>query len=112
VLSMVKAVKSTTSRCDHPNSIKGIEGALFSENIPDFTCLMYQSLPRMAALSEASWSREEVTLQEEKVNWKSLAHRLGDGKSGFLHYISSEFGVNYRGIPHGIYKEVPNGALK
>jgi len=111
VLSMVKAVKTTQEQIGKTKRIAGIEGALFSENIPDFNCLMYQSLPRMAALSEASWSSEGVTLQEDKVNWKSLAIRLGDGKKGYLHYLESVYGVNYRGIPNGISKEIPKGSF-
>lgn len=87
----------------------GIEGALWSENITTYNHLIYMALPKMAGLSEASWSPANVTVNEEQqVNWQSLAQRLGCGKQGFLAYLNDLYHTHYRGYPNGIALEVPS----
>ncbi|MFK7974070.1 MAG: family 20 glycosylhydrolase [Rickettsiaceae bacterium] len=90
----------------------GLEGAVWSENIPDYDQLIYMTIPKMAGLSEASWSVNEGTAnQDQKIHWKSLARRLGCGKNGFLYYLSYMYGLKYRGYPGGIQLEVPSGVV-
>ena len=40
-------------------NILGVEGALWTEHIPDFARLCYQAYPRLAAVAETGWSRPE-----------------------------------------------------
>lgn len=89
------------------NNIVGIEGTLWSELLASYQAMTYMALPKMAGLSEASWSPSEITNKYSKVNWQSLATRLGCGKNGFLKYLSTIYGVRYRGFPNGIWLEVP-----
>ncbi len=93
-----------------PQNILGIEGALWTDVIPDYNHLIYMALPKMAGLSEASWSDSSITNpnEEDKPNWHSLAHRLGCGKNGFLDYLNKTYGVRYRGYPNGIALEAKN----
>ena len=86
----------------------GIEGALWSEHLANFNQLVYMSVPKMAGLSEASWSLKTVTTNEKgEVNWQSLSQRLGCGNEGFLSYLHQIHGIRYRGYPKGISLEVP-----
>ncbi len=99
------AIKNKTNK--YPDKIFGIEGALWTDVIPDFDSLIYMALPKMAGLSEASWSREEITTNSDYPNWFSLTKRLGCGKTGFLAYLNAIYGVKYRGYPNGIALEAP-----
>lgn len=91
----------------HKKNILGLEGALWSENLANYQQMIYMALPKMAGLSEASWADEVVTSNRKKVNWQSLAQRLGCGKTGFLAYLNKLYPVSYRGYPKGIWLEVP-----
>ncbi|MCP3965724.1 MAG: family 20 glycosylhydrolase [Lentisphaerae bacterium] len=96
---------------DYVNYIKGIEGALWSENIPNERHLFYMALPKMCGLAEAAWAPQAVTVSTEnsssyQVNWLSLSKRLGLDQNGFLGYLSKSYNVKYRGYPNGIQKEV------
>ncbi len=91
--------------------IVGIEGALWAENLPSYDHMIYMALPKMAGLSEAAWASTSVTNQNNQVDWKSLATRLGCGSTGFLAYLNKLYGVHYRGYPNGISLEVPSGTI-
>lgn len=108
VLSLAKAADTTISLSHNAQNILGLEGALWSENIPSFDHLMYMALPKMPALAEASWSPSYNVTQHGKADWQSLASRLGCGKDGYLAYLHKLYNVNYRGYPQGIAKEVPD----
>lgn len=86
-------------------NIIGIEGALWSELIPGSEHLFYMAVPKMSGLADAAWS------DKNDISWRSLAVRLGCGKSGFLAYLNKQYGIRYRGYPDGIRLEVPNGKL-
>jgi hexosaminidase len=87
------------------NKVDGLEGALWSELLASNEHLWYMALPKMSALAEAAWSNES------DLNWRSLANRLGCGKSGFLAYLSKNYNVKYRGYPNGIKLEVPPNTI-
>lgn len=93
-------------------NILGIEGTLWSENIPTYNHLIYMALPKMAGLAEASWSPASTTVNyNNQLDWQNLAARLGCGKTGFLTYLNKLYGVRYRGYPNGISQEIPTGTL-
>lgn len=92
----------------YESNIVGIEGALWGENMPTGYHMIYMALPKMAGLSEASWSPATATVSGSNVNWQSLVSRLGCGSVGFLKYLNTIFGVEYRGYPNGIALEVPS----
>lgn len=111
-LSVVKDIQDTIKQSTSPQNILGIEGALWSENLASYDHLMYMALPRMPALAEASWSPEKVTYNNQQLNWQDLATRLGcGGDVGYLAYLHKQYGVNYRGYPNGIAKEIPSDSL-
>ena len=93
-------------------NVDGIEATMFSENMPTYNTLVYMALPKMAGLSEASWSPASVTDNNNLPNWHSLTTRLGCGKDGFLSYLNSLYGVQYRGYPNGINLETPADLCK
>lgn len=94
---------------ENKSKVTGLEGTLWSENIPTYNHLIYMALPKMAGLAEASWSPSSVTMNSnQQVNWQSLATRLGCGSDGFLAYLHKLYGVEYRGYPDGIQMEAPN----
>jgi hexosaminidase len=105
-LSMAETASKTQSKTKNPQNIVGIEGTLWSENLPSFDHLMYMALPKMPGLAEAGWSPNWVTINNKQLDWQSLATRLGCGETGFLAYLNQSFGVNYRGYPHGISREL------
>lgn len=108
-LSMAQLAGKTQALSKQPQNILGIEGTLWSENLPSFDHLMYSALPKMPGLAEAAWSPNYVTTDKQQLNWQSLATRLGCGETGFLAYLNKLYGVNYRGYPNGISKEIPDG---
>ena len=110
-LSMAQLAGKTQALSKQPQNILGIEGTLWSENLPSFDHLMYAALPKMPGLAEAAWSPNYVTTDKQQLNWQSLATRLGCGETGFLAYLNKLYGVNYRGYPNGISKEIPDGGL-
>lgn len=92
---------------DHAKHIHGLEGVLFSENLLNFSHLAYMALPKMTGVAEAAWSHQAV--KKGKLNWKSLAKRLGKAnESGFLNYLYRITGLEYRGYPNGIALEIPS----
>lgn len=93
---------------DQQKYITGVEGTLWSENLPTYNHMIYMALPKMAGLAEAGWSSSTVTTADNKLNWQDLAMRLGCGKTGFLAYLNKVHGVHYRGYPNGISLEVPS----
>ncbi len=89
------------------NNIKGLEGTLWSENIPTYNHLMYMGFPKMTGLAEAAWSPSTITTDSNgKINWLSLTSRLGNDNKKFLGYLNEKFGIIYRGYPNGISLEV------
>lgn len=108
-LSSLTTVNNTDT--SKKQNIVGLEGALWSENLANYNHMIYMALPKMAGLSEASWSNTNVTTQNNKVDWQSLATRLGCGNTGFLGYLYKLYGVHYRGIPNGINLEVPANTI-
>lgn len=66
--------------------IKGIEGALWSENIDSQARLDYQAFPKAAALAEAAWT------PPTRRDWRNFSRRLGEL---FLPRLDS-YGVLYR----------------
>ena len=87
------------------NKVDGLEGALWSELLASNEHLWYMALPKMSALAEAAWSNES------DLNWRSLANRLGCGKTGFLAYLNKNYNVKYRGYPNGVKLEVPPNTI-
>jgi hexosaminidase len=83
------------------NNLLGVEGAIWSEVIPSEEHLFYMALPKMLGLAEAAW------VEPNKLNWRSLAFKLGCGDIGFLTYLNKKYEVSYRGYPNGISLEVP-----
>ena len=71
----------------------------------NFKHLAYMALPKMAGLAEAAWSQNTVV--SGNLIWRSLATRLGTGEDGFLNYLHSITGLEYRGYPNGISMEIP-----
>ncbi len=110
-LSLAQTASKTQSLSKQPQNILGLEGTLWSENLASFDHLMYSALPKMPGLAEAAWSPNYITADKQQLNWQSLATRLGCGETGFLAYLNKLYGVNYRGYPNGISKEVPDGSL-
>lgn len=99
-------------------NIKGLEGTLWSENMPTYQHLMYMAVPKMSGLAEAAWSAQTTTSGSGATaaypNWQSLANRLGCGNltaaghyQGFLSYLYKIYGIHYRGYPNGINLEAP-----
>ncbi|HJO94992.1 MAG TPA: family 20 glycosylhydrolase [Victivallales bacterium] len=92
---------------DKQKNILGVEGTLWSENIPTERHLFYMALPKMTGLAESAWSAENITVDKDfKVNWTSLTKRLGKNNKGFLGYLNKVYGIEYRGYPNGISKEL------
>ena len=89
----------------HTSNIIGVEGALWSELIPTGEHLFYMALPKMSGLADAAWS------DKKDISWRSLAVRLGCGKTGFLAYLNKQYHIRYRGYPNGIKLEVPDAKL-
>jgi hexosaminidase len=87
------------------SNILGIEGALWSELVPSREHLFYMILPKMSGLADAAWS------DKSDISWRSLAVRLGCGKTGFLDYLNKQYNIRYRGYPDGIKLEVPDQKL-
>ena len=120
--ALQSAVDATTTinaiGSQYQSNIKGLEGTLWSENMPTYQHLIYMVTPKMAGLAEASWSPVSITNGTGSTasypNWQSLAHRLGCGNmsasgqyQGFLAYLSKIYGIHYRGYPNGINLEAP-----
>lgn len=91
-------------------NILGLEAALWSEAVPSLEHLMYMTLPKMAGLAEAAWS--PLPQNDVKINWQSLAKRLGNGQEGYLNYLNRIYKIRYRGYPNGIELEIPQNYLK
>lgn len=111
VLSSSNTANITLQQSQNPQNILGLEGALWSENIPSFDHLMYMALPKLPALAEASWSSQYSVTKNNQLNWQDFSRRLGCGDSGYLEYLHQVYGVNYRGYPNGIHKEIPENTL-
>ncbi len=109
VLSMAQDVAKVRSKVSQPGLIRGVEGTLWSENLPSFDHLMYMALPKIPALSEVAWSYD-YSAPNKNNEWQDFAKRMGCGKSGYLHYVNKTYQVNYRGYPNGITKEIPVSA--
>lgn len=86
-------------------NILGLEGSLWTELVPSREHLFYMILPKMSGLADAAWS------DKKDLSWRSLAVRLGCGKTGFLDYLNKRYNVRYRGYPNGISLEVPDKKL-
>lgn len=97
----------TEQRSQKPQNIIGIEGALWTDVIADYQQLQYMAVPKIFGLSEAAWSSESVTTQNNLLNWQSLAMRLGCGESGILAYTYRNYQIKYHGYPAGISLEAP-----
>lgn len=97
----------TEQRSLKPQNIIGIEGALWTDVIADYKQLQYMAVPKIFGLSEAAWSSESITAQNNLPNWQSLAIRLGCGESGILAYAYKNYQIKYRGYPAGISLEAP-----
>ncbi len=107
-LSIATSATSTLDGTADPAKVEGVEGNLWSENLVTQQDLLYMALPKMAGVSEAGWSPTVTTNQNGKVDWQSLAYRLGCGQYGFLAQIYKLYGAEYRGYPNGIVLEVPD----
>ena len=88
-------------------NVVGLEGAVWTEQVPTRAHLMYMLLPKMAGLAEAAWSSQALTDQDGRPDWLDLAARLGDGRRGLLAFLHRVYGVDYRGAPNGIRLELP-----
>ncbi len=108
-ISATTVIESISS--EYQQNILGVEGALWGENMASYDHLIYMASPKMAGLSEASWSSVAVTNNSNKPDWHSLAERLGCGTTGFLAYLNKLYQIHYRGYPNGINLEVPSGTV-
>lgn len=106
-LTSASQITQALSQTNEPQNILGLEGALWTDVIPDYTQLQYMALPKLAGLAEAAWSPVEITSVNLQPDWQSLANRLGCGQDGFLAYLNKIYNITYRGYPNGIYKEAP-----
>lgn len=104
----------TSLSAKEAKNIKGLEGALWSENINNANHLWYMAFPKMTGLAEASWADQNITAKDKKINWNSLVYRLGTDNTKFLGYIDRIINPNndktiisYRGYPNGISQELP-----
>lgn len=57
------------------SAIIGVEGAVWTEKIHDFSQLSYMLLPRLAALAELGWSAKEA------LSWEDFASRIASQKA-------------------------------
>lgn len=107
----------------YQKNIKGLEGTLWSENLPTYQHLIYMAVPKMSGLAEAAWSAQVTTNGSGATaaypNWQSLANRLGCGSmtsvgqyQGFLTYLYKIYGIHYRGYPNGINLEAPQACVQ
>lgn len=100
-----------TERLIHSNqkqNLFGLEGTLWTENVANFEHVAYMVLPKMAGLAEAAWTDANITTSTDgKINWQSLAYRLGYNNTGFLGYLYWISSMKYRGYPYGISQETP-----
>ncbi len=107
--------KSSPTLGDREKFIKGVEGALWSENLATYNHLIYMALPKMTGVAEAAWASTDHTVEyntsspdNSKINWQNLAGRLGCGNgNGFISYLQhSDININnYRG------QHTSNGAI-
>jgi len=113
IVSNIAKLEKLSSSSSFAN-VDGVEGTLWSENIPALSHLEYMAIPKLAGLSEAAWSSETITYnKDDQINWQSLANRLGSGFDGrFLDYLSNTNKVTYRGYPDGISLEIPSIYVK
>ena len=125
--ALQSAVDATTTINAIPpqyqGNIKGLEGTLWSENMPTYQHLIYMATPKIAGLAEAAWSPASITNgtgnSAQYPNWRSLATRLGCGMmtpvgqyQGFLTYLYKIYGIHYRGYPNGINLEAPQSCTQ
>mgnify|MGYP006313932411 FL=1 len=108
-LDATSALSKTTKliATDKRQNIVGLEGALWTDVIPNYEHLVYMALPKMSGLAEASWSLDPDSDNNSQANWQSLARRLGCGSDGLLHFINQTYALKYRGYPNGIALEAP-----
>ena len=111
VLTMANDIAKVRQNVTQPGLVRGVEGTLWSENLPSFDHLIYMALPRIPALSEVAWSTDFQSKQLQQIEWQDFAKRMGCGNDGYLYYAHKTFDVNYRGYPNGIQKEIPTGEL-
>jgi hexosaminidase len=84
-------------------NIVGVEGALWTELVQTNEHLWYMMLPKLTALSQVAWA------PANSLTWRGFSQILGCGNHGFLDYLNKNYFVDYRGYPHGIALEVPQG---
>jgi hexosaminidase len=74
------------------HNILGIQGALWTENVPSISRLDYLIFPKLLALSEVAWTAKE------RRNWINFSERVGR-----LHLPRlNHYGVAYRVSPPGL----------
>lgn len=79
--------------------IKGLQGNIWTEFIPDFNHLQYMAFPRMAALAEVAWSAPE------KRNWEKFKRKM---ETEYRRYDAS--GINYAKSAYQVSFELVKGA--
>lgn len=79
--------------------IKGLQGNIWTEFIPDFKHLQYMAFPRMAALAELAWSTPE------KKNWAQFKRKM---ENEYESYEAS--GMNYSKSAYQVSFELVLGA--
>ncbi|MDR6785227.1 hexosaminidase [Pedobacter africanus] len=84
---------------DEVKYIKGIQGNIWTEFIPDFHHLQYMAFPRLSALAEVAWSTPE------KKNWEKFKQKM---ETEYSRYEAS--GINYSKSAYQVSFEFIKGA--
>lgn len=81
---------------DEAKYIKGIQGNIWTEFIPDFNHLQYMAFPRLSALAEVAWSAPE------KKNWERFKLKMEREYSRYdaagINYSKSAYQVSFEFI--------------
>jgi hexosaminidase len=79
--------------------IKGVQGNIWTEFIPNFNHLQYMAFPRLSALAEVAWSARE------KKNWEKFKLKM---ETEYNRYEA--LGINYSKSAYQVSFEMVNGA--
>lgn len=101
------SIMNQVSKFQRYPTFLGVEGALWSELLPSNDHLWYMLMPKLTGIAEAGWANNN------SYSWQDFVYRLGDGKEGFLAFISNQDDeIKYRGYPNGISTELPANYIR
>lgn len=84
---------------DEAKYIRGLQGNIWTEFIPDFNHLQYMAFPRLAALAEVAWS------SPDKKNWERFKGKM---ETEYNRYEA--LGINYSKSAYQVSFEMVSGA--